>query len=252
MNDGARRLMIAALGSVVAGPTLAADEAPLDPDRWRVDGAVYVWGAAIGAETTSGDDIQIDFAELFENLNFGAMGTLEVRKGKWAALTDLIYLNVEGSDQTTASVVGLPVAASAKVNLQGVISTTAGGYQVLSTGSTGIDLMGGVRYLWLDTDLAFDIGRLQRKTSQAGSTVDGIIAVRGRTDLTDRWYLSYYADVGTGQSDFTWQALGTVNYSVGRVDLAVGYRYLRWNLANQDLLDDLDIQGPMLGVRFSF
>lgn len=76
--------------------------------------------------------------------------------------------------------------------------------------------------------------------------------MRGRTDLSGRWYLTYYADVGTGQSDLTWQALGTVNYDAGPVDLAAGYRYLRWKFGNQNLLDNLDVQGPMLGIRFAF
>ena len=27
------------------------------------------------------------------------------------------------------------------------------------------------------------------------------------------WFVPYYADIGTGQSDFTWQAIGGIGYA---------------------------------------
>lgn len=241
----------AALGLGLAGPAAAADEAPA-PDDWRFEADVYLWGASLGAETIRGDEFDVGFDDIINNLNFAFMGTLGARKDKWSLLTDLIYLNVEGSQRTTANIVDVPVEVSAKLNVQSVISTTAGGYQVFEMAGTGIDLLAGIRYLWLDTDLDFDLGPRQAEASGIGSVIDGIVAVRGRTDITDSWYLTYLADVGTGQSDLTWQALGTINYSFGVVSLAAGYRYLKWNFDDEYPLANLDVQGPLLGLRFDF
>jgi len=41
---------------------------------------------------------------------------------------------------------------------------------------------------------------------------DGIVGFKGRVALGSdkKWYIPYYADVGTGQSDLTWQVLAGV------------------------------------------
>jgi hypothetical protein len=35
-----------------------------------------------------------------------------------------------------------------------------------------------------------------------------VVGVKGQVRLDDRWYLPFYADVGTGDSDLTWQLEG--------------------------------------------
>jgi len=41
--------------------------------------------------------------------------------------------------------------------------------------------------------------------------------LRGTTELNDKWYLSYYGDVGAGGSDLTWQAALAANYRMNRL-----------------------------------
>ena len=89
------------------------------------------------------------------------------------------------------------------------------------------------------------------KESDSASNLDGVVGIRGRTDLSDRWYLTYYADVGTGDSDLTWQAFAGINYQFQAVDVTLGYQHLDWEFDDQ-LLDDLEMSGPALGVKFSF
>ena len=54
----------------------------------------------------------------------------------------------------------------------------------------------------------------------------------------------------------TWQAFGGVGYRFGSWDLVAGYRYLAWEFDDDDkgggTFNDLDISGPMVGVKFVF
>lgn len=192
------RLVYPALVILLAVPEAVAEEPARD--EWEFDAEIYLWGASLATETTAGDEIDVGFDDIWKNLNFGAMGALAGHKNKWTLLADVIYLNLEGDDKTTANIVDVPLEVTAKLNLQGVISMAGVGYTVFETDGTTINALGGLRFLWLDGDLEFDIGPEQAKAFESGTNVDGIIGVRGRTDLAEKWFVTYYADVGTGQT----------------------------------------------------
>ena len=78
------------------------------------------------------------------------------------------------------------------------------------------------------------------------------MGVRGRVNLDDHWYLPYYADIGTGDSDSTWQALAGVGYTFKWGDVLLAYRYLDYNFKSDFLLKDATMKGPALGARFRF
>jgi hypothetical protein len=71
-------------------------------------------------------------------------------------------------------------------------------------------------------------------------------------NLTEKWYLPFYADIGTGQSKLTWQALGGIGYRFKWFDFTVAYRYLSWDFGGGAPLDDLQIYGPYAGFIFHF
>jgi hypothetical protein len=65
------------------------------------------------------------------------------------------------------------------------------------------------------------------RADESGSVWDGIVGARGHVNLTEKWYLPFYADIGTGQSKLTWQALGGIGYRFKWFDFTVAYRYLQ-------------------------
>jgi hypothetical protein len=137
--------------------------------------------------------------------------------------------------------------------LKAFISTLGGAYSVLETESTRLNLLAGVRYLWLDGELKFDIDSLiKEKVSDSGHNWDGIVGLRGKTDLNEKRYLTYYADVGAGDSDLTWQARAAISYRFDKVDAVVGYRYLDYDFDDSQVFDDLNLGGPFAGVKFRF
>lgn len=254
MKDQIKKLIIATLTlAIFVAPSLtAAAETDASADAWSFVGEVYLWGADIGGQTVAGDDIDISFSDLIDNLDIGFMGTVVAHKGKWVFLGNYIYLDVEDSATSTANIVGRPEKTKVDVELKSNIATMQAGYAVFESESTRINMMLGARYLKLESDAEFDIGSFKTKVSDSGDVWDGIIGVGGQVILNPKWYLIYYGDVGTGDSDLTWQAAASVGYRFETFDVAAGYRYLDYEFDGKGIIDDLNISGPYAGIRYRF
>ena len=226
----------AAFGSVAA-----QEEKPESSDEWKFALELYLWGASVGGETGDGSSISVDFNDLIKNLNMAFMGAGAVRKGKWFLLADVIYLDI-GDDTTIVPGVKLDA------NLTGWVVNSGIGYSLIDTEKGLLLVLGGVRYLNVDLDLSLG----PRKGGGSDSNWDGIIGVKGIYNLTKNWYLWGYADIGTGNSNVTYQGLGAIGYRFKWFDLNGGYRYLRWDFDKKDLIEDLYFQGPFAGIKFSF
>ena len=236
----------------------AADD-PASAENWQFGGEIYLWGAGIGGETSAGDDIDISFSDILKNLDMAFMGSLAARKGKWTLFTDVIYLNVsdDKSRTTTADLIDRPVTAKLDVGLKAWVVTAAGAYAVHESDRTRLDVLAGGRYLWVKPDLEFRIeevgpfGPWRQRVAESEDFLDAIVGVRGKTELSDKWYLTYYGDIGTGDSDLTWQLLAGFNYRFSKVDATFGYRYVKWKF-DDFTLDNLNLSGPYAGVKFDF
>lgn len=223
-------------------------------DRWAFGGEFYLWGAGVGGRTAGGDKIDIGFSDLVKDLNLGFMATLAAAKGKATLFADFLYMDVSDDTKSTAYVIGYPVRADVNVDLKAFVSTFGGAYSFLETGSTRLNLLAGGRYLWLKGQLKYDIngGLIKGKITESGHTLDGIVGLRGKTDINDKWYLTYYGDVGTGDSKLTWQALGAISYRFSKADAVIGYRYLDYDFRNAKVIDNLNLSGPFAGFKMSF
>ena len=225
---------------ILAFGSVQAEESSADND-WQLSAAVYLWGAGIGGHTASGSEVDVSFKDLFNNLNAGFMGSFEARKDKWLVLTDLVYLDVSADKNAKATVpvgpgigpgpVPVEIKTEVDVSLKGAVFQLAGGYSLISDGPLKLDLLAGARFLDLDSDISVDLSALERnrkiKASESGNVWDGIVGVKGMYALNQRWSLPYYADIGTGESDFTWQVAAGVAYHAAKwVDVAFVYRHL--------------------------
>ena len=98
-------------------------------------------------------------------------------------------------------------------------------------------------------------GPIQDRTpriSGSGGVWDGIVGVTGELNLNDKWYAPYYLDVGAGNSNFTWQAMAGVGYRFDKFDAILTYRYMDWDFDDNDVFDDLNLSGPMIGIEGEF
>ena len=66
------------------------------------------------------------------------------------------------------------------------------------------------------------------------------------------WYIPYYFDIGTGNSDLTWQGMLGVSYRFGWGEIMLSYRYLYYDMDESKLFEDLTFKGPALGLMIRF
>jgi len=81
---------------------------------------------------------------------------------------------------------------------------------------------------------------------------DGVVGIRGFYNLTDHWFVPYRLDIGTGDSDFTWHALAGVGYKFDTFKLIAGYRHMEREFKDDEVLEDLQINGPAIGAVITF
>jgi opacity protein-like surface antigen len=239
-----------------------------DSDKWEYDATIYLWGAAIDATTQTGGDIDLSFSDIIKDLDMTFMGSFGAHKGKWSLLADAIYMDLSQSDSGSETIPVLDGAITINktvdtdVTLKAWITTFGAGYNVINNERAMLDLIGGARYLYLDVGIKLDLGlkgsggqlntSRKEKVSESDHVWDGIVGVRGRINLDNNWYLPYYADIGTGGSESTWQLLAGVGYQFKWGDVLLAYRYLDYNFDSDFLLDDMNISGLALGARFRF
>ena len=241
---------------VAAASPISAQESQSD-DQWKFKAAVYLWGAAIDGTTQAGSDLDIPFSDLWDNLNFAFMGAFEARKEKWSAAADVIYMDVSADKSGTISpferLPSITFPASANVEMTGWVVNLNGARNVYDGEHASVDLLIGARYLYLDNKLTANVANLPSSTVDAtDSTLDAVAGVKGNIKLSKSWFLPYHLDIGTGQSDFTWQGFGGVGYSFKPVDVVLGYRYIYWDFDSSSDFDNLSFSGPLLGAAFKF
>lgn len=221
-----------------------------EPHPWNYRAFLYLWGPALGGTTSTGQDVELSFSDVVENLEFGLMGALEANKGPISLLGDFQYLDL-ASDQNAAVGPGIPAVADADVS--GFVFTGSVGYDFHQQRDSQLVAFGGVRYLGLDTTANLSVGAGSQRVSGDISNVDAIVGIRGSQRLSDRWGLSYNADVGLGDSDLTWHVGATLDYRINNWDLSFGYRHMEWDLGtSSDVLSDLSFSGPIIGAKIAF
>jgi hypothetical protein len=84
--------------------------------------------------------------------------------------------------------------------------------------------------------------------------LDAIVGLRGRATFGNErsWYIPYYVDIGTGDSNLTWQGMVGLGYSFDSVDIVGVWRYLEYNLGSGTPIESINFNGPALGITFRF
>jgi len=253
--------MLRARHNWLAGALLLVTTGAGAAGGWQYSGTLYLWAAGIDAATAGGADIDVDFDTLLDNLNMAFMGTVEARRDPWSVVADAVYLNVGGDKGATVEVPVAPgssvaVDVEAGVEVRGWALNLLGAYTVWTDERATLDLLAGARYLELKAE--FDLGlsaagrQVARSRSVLGAVWDGVVGVKGQVKLDDRWYLPFYADVGTGESDLTWQLFGGVGYAFDWGEVSLVYRHMHWDFDSGARLNDLSFSGPAAAVTWRF
>jgi len=238
---------------------LAHNAAAQTEDKWQFEATLYGWFTGIDGTIKyprldqAGSKVSYDASDILSDLNFVIMGNFVAQRDKWSILADIIYLDMSDSGNTTLPVDGRPVNVGASLGLTSWLLQGGIGYDLMQSDRGVIGVVGGVRYLTVDVDAGLSLQGFPAHRSDSTDVLDGIVGLRGALNLNEHWYIPYYADIGTGDSDLTWQAFAGLGYRFSWGDIKLGYRYLSYELDDDNkLLEDLDLSGPLLGVGFRF
>ena len=237
-------------------PSLASAAEPKDHNGWNYRFTAYLWGANLTANLPGQDSSPVPFYKLLDDLKMGFMGDFEARKDKWSFSVDMIYLDVQDSVSEGITLPGEgPVTLDVYGDLKGLVTTPSVGYAIVDSDKARVELLGGLRYLDLSLKArltADDMVLLDDKVSR--SDWDGVIGARATVFLNDKWFMPLYGDVGTGDSDLTWQLGVGIGYKFNKVNVTAAYRYLRYEFdsSSDAILDNMTMKGPALGISFYF
>lgn len=265
--------LAASAGLLASGGVASGAGVDMYDGEWRYSLTPYAWFPNItqtihlntplgGGKTV---EVEVKPDSYLSNLDFALMGTFEARKGDWALAMDLVYNDFSGQDGKIKTVRGpggnlaLPLDVNVNADIKTLIWEGIGSYTVARSPSGTLDVFGGVRYLGLETstDLSFSgpDGVLGRSggTSDRINVWDGIVGVRGEMRISDDgdWFLPYYLDIGAGNySNWTWQGWAGIGYRFDWGDLVLVYRNLSYSTSGDEIVEDLRLAGPALGVTF--
>jgi hypothetical protein len=226
----------------------------VDPDEWRFQFAPYLWVAGISGNVGIGSaavNVDAGITDSNVDLRFGFMGTFAARKNRLIILTDLQYSNL-GTDHATPG----PLFSTARADFKTFVLDPEVGYRLVDNPekNASIDVLGGIRYWHLKTDITLNPGLLSAVTaSRSRSWVDAVAGLRANTDITKRIFLTGKTDLGGGGSHFTYQLFGGVGLHMGRhFSLIGGYRHLSVNYNKDGFLFDTALAGPVFGLAIRF
>jgi hypothetical protein len=258
-------------------PPIEADAGPPAQDgQWHFAITPYLWLPTINTRLTfslppdQGGSIENQLGP--QNLDFALLLNGEARLDNWAVFGDFIYLDLSSSGSRVTSVGGRDAViviprernVGTQSDLKGYTALLAGSYTVLRSESAIFDALAGVRFLHPDVAMDWSLDStttgngftLQRTGHVAANEtlVDAVVGVRGRAWFGDgnRWFVSYYGDIGGGDSTLTWQAFAGLGYTWSWGEGLAGYRYLSYDQSEGKLVQDLSFKGPLVGVSWRF
>lgn len=277
-------------------PSVAAPLAPTSYSPWTFSFTAYGWLPWLtGQQTIKGRsfDIQVSPDLILQALDWSTlpvwMSYAEARNGKLSLFNDVVYSKLAGSAGFAKSVQGqnaaLRLGGSVSADYELAVVEAGAAYEVWSNGSPGargstaLDLSAGIRYWHQDASMSADLDatlaiggntgdlvvRGNRVIARSGSVdwVDPIIGARLRHQFGVGQSLTLRGDIGGfgAGSDFSWQAVGTLDSRMllpggCAVDTYLGYRalsvdYSRGEGSTKYQYDVLQ-HGPVMGATVRF
>ncbi len=238
---------------------------------WQFRATIYAYLPSVGGSSDfpvdSGNSVGFDSSKIIDNLRFAFMGTLEAQKGRWGAFTDIMYLDLSNSKSGTRDLtigsgqIPAGVTANTDFTIKGAVWTLGGNYRLAATPDYTFDVLAGARLFSIKESLGYsfsaDVGPFSGAGREGSADAkednwDAIIGAKGRVNLgSDRkWFVPYYVDVGTGDSQLTWQGSAGVGYAFSWGEAIVTYRYLDYEFKDSSRFNSIHFSGPTVGVAF--
>jgi len=231
---------LAAIACATLAFTVSAQE---ESGGWRFELSPYAWFQGIDGtiDTPTGSvDFEKDFHDLKDSVDLAGSFLSTARYDRWVILgqLDLAHLNTDNDEDGPNH---------AKVEVGQLFGLLAGGYTVDISDSATLDIMAGVRYAEIDNTLTFKNTGMKMK--QNAYSTDGVVVLRGRVPITERFVFSPMVSVGAGDADLVYDVMPELQFLLNDMwDLRVGYRHLHYDMGNVEI----DFSGLVAGVGVRF
>jgi len=231
-------------------------------DKWNFQLAPYAWlagqkGTVATLPGLPSADVDVDFYDdVLGNINGAIMLVGEARKGRFGVVMDVVYTDIEGEDPTPLGIFYSALNSRTKSWMVSV----AGLYRLVESQNRFLDVIGGVRYWSVDSELTLKGPQFpflsERSLSNKEDWFDPIIGLKGLMPIGESKFFVSGAFViggfGAG-SDFMWDALINLGYQWTKgFSTTIGYRYLDVDYEKNGFLYDAAQQGLTLGLSWRF
>lgn len=264
------------LAGAALTPTIAAAQSSatgMQDGKWQFAASIYAYLPTLSGNTTfpglpgnPSSSLSLDAGTIIDNLKMVFMGSLDMHNGQWGLWNDVLYMNLGNTKNgyRDFTINGAPTNLSGSMDLdqKSTVWTIAGEYR-LATGNPAhtVDLLAGARMLDMTTRLGYSFSGTVGSHPLAGrsgsSSVsktywDGIIGVKGNYAFgaNREWFVPYYADIGTGSTDLTYQVAAGIGYKFGWGELTGLWRYMDYNMKSGQPIQSLNLNGPQIGATW--
>ncbi len=225
---------------------------------WEYSLSVYGWFTALSSEVETrfgAVEADLDFGDIWDQLDIAAFASFQARNGRWALVTDLNYASLTAEEDTPRGLAFEDVDVDTRLSVFSALAA----YSIVDRPDLRVDVAGGIRYYDLDIDVALNAAAAagDRSASFGDSWIDPVVGARFHAPVSEAWFVDGFADVGGfgigGASDLSWQIYAGVGYSFNETwALRGGYRYLSVDQEIQGRDTRLELYGPLLGVTARF
>lgn len=221
---------------------------------WTFTVAPYFWAAGLSGEVKQfglpAVDVDASFSDVFDHLEFGVMAMGEARNGPYSIFGDVIYTKIAGQGGTPRGI----LASDVELKSETFAGLLVGGYSLFESQDTRLDVVGGLRVWSVESELSFQGGILDGRSSTDDATwVDGMAGFRGTYSFTPEIYLTGWGLVGAGGADLDWDVAAAIGYRFNdSISAIAGYRALGVDYSNDGFVFDVIQRGPMLGLTVKF
>lgn len=238
----------------------ASQAALAEGGEWQQTLVFYGMGAALDGDAQIGDlsvPVDVSISELFDALEFGAMGAYRADNGTWSFTVDATYMGLGGTSEADRGLVKGDLDLD-----QTTLMGTAG-----RRWTEHLEALFSLAYFDLSTDLKVTTiapvsGAVTVRTASVdASWVDPMLGLHYSLPFRDDWRFNLRGDVGGFGigSDLSYQLFANVRWQSGSGFGAVfGYRLIGFDYEDGGKGSpgyqhfDLTEQGPLLGITYTF
>jgi hypothetical protein len=212
-----------------------------DDSDWQMVVRPYFFLSGVSGSVTSAREtfpINSSFSELMDNLRPSGFVAFTAERGSWGGYADLQYISLIGEATN---------APGTSLELRNFIVEADLTYRPAQAPS--LRFHAGLRTYSVDQTLNI---ASQSAVESNTTVVDPIVGAVGVWTLTPSWSFEIRGDIGGFGlgSEFTNQLMGLLTWRMGNtLSLPFGYRVLDYQIKTGDVMMDIQMGGPVLGLE---